>query len=126
MATSRTRPKDELVTVSSNDASAGRLLAKLAAGVGVTLTELNDGGIEQLEISGTANLLWVEDEFVPTLGQVTFILSAAPLDPNSFSLHINGVVYDDGLDFTVSGTTLTWLNTPFSLDATDKLLARYQ
>lgn len=69
---------------------------------------------------------WIEDEFIPTLGQVTFILSTTPTDAFSFSLHVNGVVYDDISDFIVSGTTLTWLNTPFSLDTTDQLIAKYQ
>ena len=115
---------DEKVKVSANDTTADHLLAKLVAGTGITLAELNDGGNEQVEITGSA--AWTEDEFTPTLGQITFFLSIAPSDLNSFSLHVNGIAYDDGLDFTVSGTTLTWLNTPFSLDAADKLLARYQ
>jgi len=68
---------------------------------------------------------WVEDEFVASNGQVTFILSQAPSEMASFSLHVNGIVYDDDDDFTVSGTTVTWLNTLFAMDAGDKLLARY-
>ena len=126
MAVSRTRSLDENVKVTSNDTTSDLLLAKLSAGVGITLTELNDGGNEQIEISGGAAALWTEDEFAPGLGQVSFILTSAPADPDSFSLHVNGVVYDDTADYTVSGTTLTWLNTLFSLDGSDKLLARYQ
>tara|TARA_Y100000310_G_scaffold313881_1_gene362752 strand:- start:87 stop:464 length:378 start_codon:yes stop_codon:yes gene_type:complete len=125
MAVSRTRSLDENVKVTSNDTTSDLLLAKLSAGVGITLTELNDGGNEQVEISGTS-AFWTEDEFTPGLGQVSFILTSAPVDPDSFSLHVNGVVYDDVVDYTVSGVTLTWLNTLFSLDGSDKLLARYQ
>lgn len=41
---------DELVKVSANDTTAGYLLDKVAAGTGVQLNELNDGGDEDLEI----------------------------------------------------------------------------
>ncbi len=68
---------------------------------------------------------WREDEFVAAASQVTFILSQAPSDLDSFTLYVNGVAYDDADDYTVSGTTLTWLNTLFIMDAGDKLLARY-
>jgi hypothetical protein len=68
---------------------------------------------------------WIEDEFTPSNGQITFILSQAPSDANSFSLLVNGVLADDVVDYTVSGTNLTWLNNLFVLDTGDKLLARY-
>lgn len=44
---------DELVKVTANDTTAGFLLAKVVAGTGITLTELNDGGDEDLEIAVT-------------------------------------------------------------------------
>jgi len=69
---------------------------------------------------------WTQDEYVATLGQVTFILSAATTDPASIRVIVNGVDYDDVADFTVSGTTLTWLNNAFSMDAGDIVLVRYQ
>lgn len=68
---------------------------------------------------------WIENEFSPSNGQISFILSQAPADINSFTLLVNGVLADDGTDYTVSGTTLTWLNNLFVLDTGDKLLARY-
>jgi len=70
--------------------------------------------------------LWIEDEFTPTPAQVTFFLSQAPLDINSLSVKINGVTADDTTDYTISGTTLTWLNNLFVLDSGDKLLAKYK
>jgi hypothetical protein len=69
---------------------------------------------------------WTEDEFTATAGQITFILSSAPSTAASFSLMVNGVFYDDTADYTVSGVTVTWLNTPFALEVGDKLHARYQ
>lgn len=78
---------------------------------------------DSVAVAGSAN--FIEDEFTPTLGQITFILSQAPTDLDSLAFLVNGVHYDDTVDFTVSGTTVTWLNTPFSLDTTDKVHARY-
>lgn len=47
---------DENVKVSSNDTTAGKLVDKLTEGPGVTLTELNDGADEDLEISAVGTL----------------------------------------------------------------------
>ena len=89
--------------------------------------ETGAGSVTPISFTDLAALApWNEDEFTPALGQITFFLSSAVSDADSFSLHVNGVVYDDAADYTVSGLTLTWLNTPFSLDSSDKLLARYQ
>lgn len=76
----------------------------------------------------TAQILrdWKSDEFTPTLGQVTFILSSAPRDALSTRVIVNGVDYDDATDFTVSGVTLTWLNLSFSMTTADKVSIRYQ
>lgn len=68
---------------------------------------------------------WREDEFTATGGQITFIISWPATDANSIELYVNGVLYDDTADYTVSGTTVTWLNTPFSMDVGDKVLVRY-
>jgi hypothetical protein len=46
-------PTDELVKVSNNDTTPGFLSEKLVAGSNITLTELNDGANETLEISAT-------------------------------------------------------------------------
>ena len=69
---------------------------------------------------------WAEDEVVPTAAQVTFILSSAPSDPLSLTMRVNGVAYDLGIDYTISGVTVTWLNTLFVLQTTDKVHLRYQ
>jgi hypothetical protein len=44
---------DEAVKVSSNDTTSGFLGSKIVAGSNITVTELNDGGNETLEISST-------------------------------------------------------------------------
>jgi hypothetical protein len=56
---------DELVKVSSDDTTANFLLSKLVGGSGVTLTELNPGGDEQLQID------------VPGVGTDTFCFAAS-------------------------------------------------
>lgn len=42
---------NDLVAVSANDTTPNYLLPKLSAGTGILLTELNDGGNEQVEIA---------------------------------------------------------------------------
>jgi hypothetical protein len=69
---------------------------------------------------------WLEDAFTPTLGQITFILSQAPTEPVSLSLHANGVEAVVAVDYTISGTTLTWLNTEFSFETDDEVVIQYK
>ena len=71
------------------------------------------------------NPAWTENEFTPTLGQTVFTLTPGPSETRSLSLFVNGVRADDVTDFTVVGTTLTWLDTDFSLDTSDKVIVRY-
>ena len=70
--------------------------------------------------------VWSEDEFIPTAAQVTFILSFAPNDPLSLTMRVNGVAYDLGIDYTISGVTVTWLNLDFVMATFDKVHLRYQ
>lgn len=44
-------PTDEFVKVSGNDTTTGYLSDKIVAGTGITLTELNDGADEDLEVA---------------------------------------------------------------------------
>ena len=76
----------------------------------------------------TAQILraWAQDKFTPSNGQVTFILTQAPIDPLSVSFIINGVDYDDPVDFSVSGMTVTWLDNPFTMATTDLVSINYQ
>lgn len=69
---------------------------------------------------------WIEDEFTPSNGQVSFTLTRAPSDGFSRELFVNGVLADETGEYTISGETLTWLNTNFSLSTDDFLIARYK
>jgi hypothetical protein len=76
--------------------------------------------------SKPGHLVWTDDKFTPTLGQVTFILSKAPIDPSSLRFFVNGVRSDDPSDYTVSGVTVTWLDTLYIMDPTDLVVISYQ
>ena len=52
-ATINVTSEDIRVKVSGNDLSNGYLSEKIVAGTNVTVTELNDGGVETLEISAS-------------------------------------------------------------------------
>lgn len=66
-----------------------------------------------------------EQTFVPTLGQTVFTLTAAPVTPNDTSLFVNTVKYLFGIDYTVVGSALTWLDVEFALDSEDALEVIY-
>jgi len=70
--------------------------------------------------------VWEEDEFTATAGQITFILSNAPSDPESFALYVNGVLINDVVNYTRSGVTVTWLNILFTMGDGDEVIARYR
>lgn len=91
---------------------------------GITITDNAD----TIDVDGAgagSGAPWVKDEFTPTIGQVTFILSSTPTDLASLTLVLNGTKYDDVTDYVVSGTTVTWLD-PFTLKAKDKLIIQYK
>ena len=67
-----------------------------------------------------------EQVFAPSNGQTVFTL-AKPIVPigGLVSLYVNGLAYTRGIDFTVSGVTLNWLNTPFVLATVDCVVVVY-
>ena len=61
-----------------------------------------------------------EQTFTPTLGQTVFTLAASPATPNDTSVFVNTVKYIYGIQFTVSGATMTWIPAAgFALDSLD-------
>ena len=63
---------------------------------------------------------------VTTNGQTTLTLKHTP-NTNAVKLYINGVMYNENLDFTVDRTakTLTWTSIAFSLNTEDNVVAQY-
>lgn len=68
----------------------------------------------------------VIDAYTPTLSQTVFTLSQTRSAEFLFLLTLNGIIKEEGVDFTVSGTILTWLDPAgLTLKTTDRLIARY-
>jgi len=61
-----------------------------------------------------------------TLGQTAFVLPSTPSNPAAALLLIEGVGYTSPTFFTLSGTSLTWLDVPFTLPAGARVEILYQ
>jgi hypothetical protein len=68
-----------------------------------------------------------EKDVLPVLanGQTLFTLSTIPGNPNISLLNVNGLKANYGIDYTIAGTTLTWLNTSYNLETTDRVEILY-
>ena len=75
--------------------------------------------------SGGVSALTMTDTYTSSLLQTVFTLSHQPVIGGALTLVVNGVSYTNGVDFTVAGTILTWLNIDFVLDNTDVLDIEY-
>jgi hypothetical protein len=76
-------------------------------------------------VTGSGHLPWFEDQYTPTQGQISFILTAPPMDLVALTFFVNGVLYNEPTDRIVSGGTVTWQD-PFILKPEDKVIIRYQ
>lgn len=108
----------------SADSPEQRLKIVGSGGITVSCAEGTPDTIT-IDGSGVQGAEWHEDEFAPTAGQISFVLSSAPSDPDSVFVFVNGVVYDDSDDFTVSGQTVTWSNTLFLMELGDEVIIKY-
>lgn len=68
---------------------------------------------------------YLRNTFIPTLAQTIFTLSTSSISGYYF-LTVNGLIQTVNVDYTISGTTLTWLNVDFSLSITDILIFYYK
>lgn len=62
---------------------------------------------------------------VTTNGQTAFTLSATPVDINDVEMTVNGIEYTNGVDFTITGTSVTWNNVLFTLRTGDMIIFDY-
>lgn len=63
---------------------------------------------------------------VATPGETDFTLTAAPANPDVVLLYVRGNFYDEGFGFTISGTSLTWLDPEgLTLETTDRVVVLY-
>lgn len=74
---------------------------------GLTYQAVPSAGSVTAESLATNLKAFTVDKFTSTLGQTVFNLSVAPASSQSILVTVNGSVYTDNADFTLSGTTLT-------------------
>ena len=67
-----------------------------------------------------------QDTFIATALQTVFVLTKTYLTGGMALVTMNGVSYSKGTDFTIAGTTLTWLDTDFTLGAGDTVITTYE
>lgn len=76
-------------------------------------------GIDELEPSSPFLHDHQVDKITATLNQTAFTLTTTPKTATEVALFVNGVRYNYTTDYTVAGTTATWLNTDFTMAAGD-------
>ena len=102
-------------------------LLKIIGSGGIIVSGV-EGSPDTITISLDSSVIpedWVEDEYIPTDNQISFLLTRAPSNPDSVFFIINGVTYDDLNDYTVSGQTITWTNSLFVISSDDKVVVKY-
>lgn len=67
----------------------------------------------------------VDHPTISANGQTAITLSQTPKDTNDVVLIVNGIQCTLTTDYTISGTTLTWLDTDFTLETTDEVRIEY-
>lgn len=77
-------------------------------------------------LPGPVMVQFIEDPFTATLGQTLFTLSTTHDTAGLNFVSVNGIVYEQGVDYLITATTVQWLNTDFSLVAGDEVLVKYQ
>ena len=65
------------------------------------------------------------DQFTATALQTAFVLSKVPADPVDVVMHVNGQRQRNGVDFSIVGTTVTWLDVQFTLSGGDAVQLDY-
>ena len=65
------------------------------------------------------------DYFISTDLQTTFTFSSIPKDYSSVNLFVNGILYNNGIDFIASGANAVWQNIDFVLEVGDIITLEY-
>lgn len=132
--------------MSKTNISSGTLMAKtnIAPASGGSLTAIKQGGVTivtnptsinftaapvvdagggQADVGASSSLFETQEVFTATAGQTVFTLSSSPTQILEF--FVNGVNYIEGINFTVLGSNVTWLNTPFIMALGDTVEISY-
>ena len=91
---------------------------------GIQATNVQDALIEAYAESLQAQFIQ-ETLIVQVNGQTQFMLSQDPYTNQSVSLFVNTATYINGVDYTVNGDLITWLNRSFALTTNDEVIAAY-
>jgi len=66
------------------------------------------------------------DKFLATLNQTAFPLFVPTNDSGNMIFSVNGVIYNQGVDYTFVPDTITWLNILFNMSANDLVQIYYR
>lgn len=80
---------------------------------GTIWTSLSSGGL-------------VDEPLVLPVGPPVFATSLTYKPGGLAFFWVNGARYLPGVNFTIAGTTVTWLGVPFALEASDELAVSYE
>ena len=86
-------------------------------------------GIDEFDPSSPTNHQHiVETIAVTSNGQTGFALSQTPKDATDVVMTVNGVRYEYGAgkDYTIAGSTVTWLDVDFTMATTDEVIFTYE
>ena len=86
----------------------------------------NGDNIDEIVASDPNSHQHEREQFVATAGQTVFNVANTIKFPDAAILSIYGISYRIGTDFTVSGTTVTWTDTLFVIDAGDCVYIDYE
>ena len=140
-ATINVTSEDIRVKVSGNDLSNGYLAEKVVAGTNITVTELNDGGVETLEISASGGTTdekvkvsandttpgYLSDKLIGTTNKITLTELNDGADED-LQVDIGSDIFDktvDNSDNITEGTTNLFLTTAEQSDIADNTAKRH-
>jgi hypothetical protein len=86
-------------------------------------------GIDEFDPSSPTNHNHIQETVAVTSnGQTGFALSQTPKDVADVIMTVNGVRYEygSGKDYTIAGSTVTWLDVDFTLQTTDEVIFSYE
>jgi len=140
-ATINVTSEDIRVKVSGNDLSNGYLAEKVVAGTNITVTELNDGGVETLEISASGGTTdekvkvsandttpgYLSDKLIGTTNKITLTELNDGADED-LQIKIGSDIFDktvDNSDNITEGATNLFLTTAEQSDIADNTAKRH-
>lgn len=98
---------DEGISVATN------VLSLNFVGEGVKAIESSFPGRVDISVTGSGDVIQIQEtKVVGVNGETNFTLSFTPLDDDAVKLYVNGFKQQHGVDYTVSGTSLTYSGSP--------------